>query len=229
MALASLVRTAFDDAPPTEPPVQTALQVLAGWDGDMALDSAPATVIALLYKHLFHELFADELGAELTKAIRQRGNHSAVMMGVALAGDGTWWDRTDTPNTETRAVILRAALRKAADELKRLLGDDPADWGWGRLHQVRLRHPVGQVGLLGLLFNEGPLGLPGHAQTVNKAQFLDHSYQVYLGPSMRQVTDMARPARAWGVLPSGQSGIPASPHYTDLRCRCGGKGATTRC
>jgi len=38
---------------------------------------------------------------------------------------------------------------------------------------------------------------------------------VYQGPSMRQLTDLGDIARAQSVLPAGQSGIPASPHYAD--------------
>ncbi|MCH9046047.1 MAG: penicillin acylase family protein [SAR324 cluster bacterium] len=51
---------------------------------------------------------------------------------------------------------------------------------------------------------------------MNKGQFKDETYRVGLGPSTRQITDMGDPGRALGIIPTGQSGIPASPHYNDL-------------
>ncbi len=139
------------------------------------------------------------------------------MIRAALRPDAAQWlDRQGTAPVEARADILRAALRKAVAELSRHLGEEPARWRWGELHTLALRHPLGRVPPLNFLFNLGPFPVPGHALTINKGQFRDESYQVYLGPSMRQITDMGRPQSAWAVLPTGQSGLPASDHYGDL-------------
>jgi penicillin amidase len=51
---------------------------------------------------------------------------------------------------------------------------------------------------------------------VNKGEFPDEDFRVKSGPSMRQITDLGDMGRALGILPAGQSGLPASPHYDDL-------------
>ncbi len=223
--LAPQVIAAFASAPAAPgksaaPPgaVRAALEALQGWDGAMTLESRAATVFAVFYKHLFHEIFADELGEELLAELRsQGGNASAVMIHAALQpGHASWLDRRATPALEDRAAIFRAAFSAAEAELVERLGEDPSRWQWGTLHQIEFAHPLGRVRALAPLFNVGPLPVPGHAQTIDKGQFHDGDFRVYLGPSLRQITDLGDPAHAWAILPGGQSGLPASPHYADL-------------
>jgi penicillin G amidase len=214
--LAPQILAAFAAEPPHTAAVRDALEALRGWDGAMTMDSRAATVFAAFYKHLFRRIFADELGDDLLAALREHTNQSAVMIEAVLSGgQEAWLDDVKTPAREDRAAIFRAALGDAAAELVRRLGQDPAGWQWGKLHQITFRHPLGRVALLAPLFNEGPYPLPGHDLTIDKAQFDAATWQVYLGPSMRQVTDLGDPAHAWAVLPLGESGLPASPHYAD--------------
>jgi penicillin amidase len=132
-------------------------------------------------------------------------------------GPETWFDRADTPGVEGKDATLRAAFARAVEDLKARLGGDPAAWTWGALHTIELQHPVGRASAaLAPLFNRGPFPLSGHTNTVNKGEFPEEDYRVKSGPSMRQITDLADLPRAWGVIPSGQSGVPASPHYDDL-------------
>jgi len=215
--LAPQIIAAFAADPPHTGAVSDALSALRGWDGTMAMDSRAAAVFAVFYKHLFYEIFADELGKPLLRDLRERTNQSAVMMNAVLFGGQTaWLDNVKTPATEDRAAIFRASLRDAAAELVKTLGKEPEGWQWGKLHQILFTHPLGRVGVLAPFFNVGPYPVPGHAETIDKGQFNDDTYLVYLGPSMRQITDLGDPAHAVGVLPVGQSGIPASPHYADL-------------
>jgi penicillin G amidase len=183
----------------------------------MAAESAEAAVFAAFYKHLFHEIVDDELGVALANGYRAKTNLSAIMIRAALFGEaGAWLDDVRTPAVEGRDDILRRALARALEELRACCGDDPARWTWGSRHRLELRHPMARNGgALGLYFNLGPYPAPGHALTVDKAEFADADYRVLAGPSMRQLVDMGRVADAWSVIPAGQSGIRASPHYGD--------------
>jgi penicillin amidase len=212
------VLAAFASAPPAAPVVHEALARLEDWDGDMRADSPAAALFAAFYKHLFYEIFADELGPELARGYRSKANLSAIMMRAVLSGDRDGWlDRQDTPAAETLEDVLRAAFGKAVYELQAAIGGSPADWAWGRLHTLELQHPLGRGSrLLGLYFNRGPFPVPGHNGTVNKAEFPEEHWRVQHGPSMRQITDFGDLDAALAVLPGGQSGIPASPHYDDL-------------
>ena len=61
---------------------------------------------------------------------------------------------------------------------------------------------------------EHPLG--GDEQTVNNAGYEgDGPFDVYVVPSWRAVYDLSDLDRSGGVLPTGQSGNPASPHWND--------------
>lgn len=101
---------------------------------------------------------------------------------------------------------------------------------WGELHHVRMDHALGSVRwldrLLGL--NIGPAPLPGSRTTVNVAHYSrrgDLPVYVTAGASQRHVVDMADVDGSGGfILPTGQSGVPTSPHYRDQfeRWRSGG-------
>lgn len=208
---------AYEAAPAPTANVRAALELLRGWNGSMDADSRAATVFAAFFKHLFHELFADELGQELASDLREKGNYSAGMIHAVLDGGlDDWYDRGDTPEKETRGDVFRAAFEAGVAELESRMGKDPASWQWGKLHNFTLTHPLGKVEMLAPLFNAAAIPLPGHSLTIWKAQYKDGDFAVYHGASMRQITDFAGKSRTQSVIPGGQSGIPASPHYTDL-------------
>jgi penicillin G amidase len=213
-----LVGAAFaGEARPRDPAVARALALLENWDGAMRAESAAAAVFGVFYKHLFHEIFADEMGTDLAGEYRKEANLSAIMMRAVMnGGPARWFDRVGTAAVEDRSENLRAAFVKAVRELRTAWGDDPERWAWGALHTLELKHPLGRVKLLAPYFNLGPVPASGHSQTVNKAEFTDASWAVTAGPSLRQVTDLSNLDEALAIIPAGQSGIPASPHYGDL-------------
>jgi penicillin amidase len=211
-----LVTRAFDERPTRDRRVGAALDLLRRWDGAMGAESAAAALFAVTHKHLFHEIFDDDLGVPLADAYRAQGNVSAVMIEIALRDPrSVWLDRQDTPHKEDRAEILRRAFTRAVDELGSRLGGEPQTWAWGRIHRLTLAHPLGQVALLAPYFNLGPHAMPGHALTVFKEESRD-DFRIHMGPSLRQIVDLGDPGHAWIVIPGGQSGVPASPHYGDL-------------
>jgi penicillin amidase len=100
---------------------------------------------------------------------------------------------------------------------------------WGELHYVLVGHAIGEVAAVNKLLdlNVGPRPHQGSPTTVNVAQYSGDSFplRTSYGPSERHVVDMANIDGAGGfILPTGQSGLPASPHYQDMfeRWRNGG-------
>ncbi len=101
---------------------------------------------------------------------------------------------------------------------------------WGELHQVVMDHPLGEVRILDRILglNIGPAPLGGSPTTVNVAhRRVNRGYPatVWAGASQRHVVDMADVDGSGGfILPTGQSGVPTSPHYRDHfeRWRTGG-------
>ena len=111
---------------------------------------------------------------------------------------------------------LDDALVAACDRCAEAMGPDPAAWRWGDIHRARFSHPLGRMPGLEPLFvaAEHPLG--GDEQTVNKAGFEgDGPFDVCVIPSWRVVYDLANLDDSMGILPTGESGNPASPHWND--------------
>lgn len=199
--------------------LEIAINLLAKWDGDMKADSPAAAIFAVFYKHLFHEIFTDEFGKELVKDYREHQNVSAIMIRTVMNNPklSHWFDRNYTQEKEDKNRILRDTLSKTIVELEEKLGKNPHEWQWGKLHTLTFVHAIGKgVKALAPYFNVGPFPVGGHANTPNKMEYFDADYAVYLGPSMRQITDFGDLNRAIGIIPTGQSGIAASPHYDDL-------------
>jgi penicillin amidase len=94
-------------------------------------------------------------------------------------------------------------------------------WRWGDLHQISFRHPVGLgVPILDRLLqlSRGPYPIGGDADTVAQAgvdPWNPFSATAY-SASYRQVFDTGDWDRGVFILPTGQSGHPASPHYADM-------------
>jgi penicillin amidase len=215
--LVPLIHEAYTASAPSDARVRAAQELLATWDGRMDADSAAAAVFAVFHKHLFHEVFDDELGISLAEECRGAGNVSSVMLDqVMMRADSPWFDRVETPEVENRAAILRRAFEGAVAELSQRLGANPASWHWGQLHTLELMHPLGRVRLLAPYFNLGPVPMPGHALTVFKEEARDADGKIYMGPSLRHVVELGDLAHAQVVLPGGQSGVRASRHYGDL-------------
>lgn len=200
-----------------------AAEVLRGWSFEMSADdgteaAGAAALSVLVQKHLMESIFGDERqSAGLEKPIGHRPSLLRLLEGEAL---GRWWDDVTTAGVvETRREIVHQALADAWQEGAARWGDDVTQWDHGWIHQLTLRHRLDAVPVLGWWLRRGPWQLPGHSTTVLAfgARWTDDGerQEVTYGPSMRWIVDWSDPNRAWSVLPGGQAGHPADPHYAD--------------
>ena len=150
---------------------------------------------------------------------------------LGAGGESTLWDDKGTGAVETRDEILVSSLRGALTFLgERFHSSQPQDWLWGKIHQVRLQHFIGQAGIS--LFDLGPFAAPGSRFTVNPAGFglsRNSNFTFSGGPSERFVA-ILDPAgvRSFNSLPGGNNGNPGGvreekfnqinpqTHYGDL-------------
>ena len=181
---------------------------LAAWDGRLDAASRPGALARVALEVL------------LRRAAPRVRPDSLVPSGVdaALANlvPETVARLDDLPEAD-----LRGALEEASEILTEASGPDAARWGWGALHRVELRHPLGVVaGLRGLL-NRGPYPAGGDANTVRLAAFGSGEEgnlrfgPVTTGPNYRFVVDAGDWDQAWSIVSPGQSGHPASESYDD--------------
>jgi penicillin amidase len=131
-------------------------------------------------------------------------------------GTSSWFDNINTPQRETRDDIIRQSFEGALNELKGMLGGELKEWRWGRLHKVEFGHVFGEVPVLKSIFTVGPYQTPGSHSTVWKGDFrLARPFINHVGPSTRQIFDLADPNNTRAVTPPGQSGQVFQRHYKD--------------
>ena len=119
---------------------------------------------------------------------------------------------------ETFYDNIRSAFKQSVDTLTAMYGPDVLAWKWGDLHKVSLIHPLGGVGIVEKLFrvNRGPYPIGGSSHTVCPYTYTKgSSFVADHGASERHIFQTADWDQSWTVIPTGTSGVPASPHYLD--------------
>ena len=195
------------------------IAALKSWKGTNNLEDVAPTIynkwIYLYLKNTFEDEMGEDnfnlfLGLSLGKQViaRQIENENSV-----------WWDNIKTKNVkETRKDIVSKSFHEAVAELQQQLGDQVADWTWGKVHTVEHEHPLGKIAALRKLFNVGPFAAPGSNEVINNQFFgltNEGKYYTKGGPSTRRVVDFSDIENSWSILPTGQSGNPFSKHYDD--------------
>ncbi|NTV64641.1 MAG: penicillin acylase family protein, partial [Oscillochloris sp.] len=223
LALARLLA----DLPLSDSLEQQARDLLLAWDGDLRPDSPAGAIYAALRYHLLRLAYA-ELGGLLTApaglgvfAVPPANLYleRALPMILARISAAPAPDRPDPwlgPG-RTWQDILRTALARAVAELRKR-GTNPQRWSYGQTHRLTLRHALGGVAALAPLFNRGPWPAGGDIDTVNQAYAPRNSPAgpLYVAPSYRQIIDVGNWDASRVILPAGQSGHPASRHYSDM-------------
>jgi penicillin amidase len=205
-----------------DPDLALGLELLRGWDGRAAADSPAATVYELVLGGLVSRLIRGRAPAASAWALG-RGFHVLTprsffgRKGHALL-TRLLGERAEGWLEEPWADAVAGAARDAVGRLRREFGPDPAAWAWGHIRPVWLRHPLGQVGPLGRVFDRGPLRIGGDAHTVAQCAALpdDPLVPASAVPSLRAVIPLGDWEEARFCLPGGQSGNPFSPNYDDL-------------
>jgi penicillin amidase len=223
----------FEESPDAE----AARSLLAGFDGNLAAESAAALLYACFVRALAAGLYRPILGPDTWQWIasgalaptislvrRWLGNDTWELLGMPAAPEGVLGgaDRGSAAageqgeRGERVLAAVPAALASAWAAAVRLAGPDPRQWRWGDVHQAVRVHPLGAAeGGPGRLATV-PMG--GDADTIQAAgygwraggPFTVSSLSVY-----RQVVDLADGRSAGYVIPGGASGDPASPHFAD--------------
>ena len=194
-----------------------AQDILAAWDGNLKRDSAGGAIFETLLWKLYESILgrlrdwmpepkpADETLRTYMYAVlgmierddQELLHHEAVSLGS--------WD-----------AALREALDAAAEFLEQKLGEDPSRWTWGGLHSINFRHGIGREEPEASLLNIGALPAGGSGDTVNNAGHRSGpSFTAESIPTYRQIIDLGDVNNSVFIIPPGQSGHVASPHYAD--------------
>jgi penicillin amidase len=171
------------------PPSERARSVvdrLVKWDARLTADSAEALIFEVWFAKLPAAVFGERDGSRVVT--------------TALL---------ETLEKEPPSAALGSTLDATLVELDRTYGSDMSQWRWGRLHQIRFRHPSSDRAL-----DRGRIARPGDGNTVNSTS--GSRFQQTNGASYRMVLDFADWDRSVMTNVPGESGDPASPFYSNL-------------
>ncbi len=215
--LVPYIMHACGDSAAAFPGGERVYEYFRNWNFQFSRDDLATTIFQVFLIRLFHNTFGDEMGEDLLHDWMTLSNIPLrVMAQLVREGTSSWFDDIASPGTETRDDIIRKSLREAVGELDRRLGSDNRMWRWGDLHTVELRHPFGRRKPLDRIFNIGPFPAGGGPTALMSCEYsLNEPFGVTVGPSFRQIFDLAGDGAIRSVLPSGQSGQAFHRHYDD--------------
>ena len=197
---------------------QSAYKALADWDYDMQASSAAALIFEIMFLELNKAMFEDELGDQYRELAYNTIAKNLVEK-TRVTGQSLWCDNVNTPDQmESFHDNIRTAFQQSMDTLTSMYGPEVSSWEWGQLHSVALMHPMGGVSIVEKLFkvNRGPYPIGGSSHTVCPYSYpKGNSFIADHGASERHIFHTADWDKSLTVIPTGTSGIPASPHYLD--------------
>lgn len=197
---------------------QEAYEALKEWDYDMHKNSSAALIYEIMWMELHRAMFKDELG-EQYGLLAYNAIAANLIERTRVKGRSLWCDNINTPDSkETFQDNIRSAFIQSIDTLTSMYGADVSAWKWGELHKVALIHPLGSVPIIERLFkvNRGPYAIGGSSHTVCPYSYpKGSSFVANHGASERHIFHTADWDQSLTVIPTGSSGIPASPHYLD--------------
>lgn len=197
---------------------QDALQLLAEWDGSMAVHLPEPLIYSAWMQALQARLIRDEIGP-LADDITELYPGFIEAVFRDLGGAGRWCDVIQSAPVEDCLTVARQSLDAAIVELTARFGPDVTSWRWGDVHQTKQLHPgLGQLPGIGWIVNlVQPVA--GGSFTLARSASLGsgpNPWQAVTGAGYRGVYDLADPDSSVFVISSGQSGHFLSRHYDDM-------------
>jgi penicillin G amidase len=198
-----------------------ATQMLLHWDGATTRDSAAAALYELwlynLQQAVMQRMIAATGAADPSVVSRIVGN-GAVDLIIRHLENPDQEIFGDQPEP-TRKQIMQDTLQAAYTRLGQMEGQDASTWSWGRIHSVVFHHSLETIPEMKSLVDLGPLSRPGDASTINATGGARRGESVFYqtnGPSWRQILDVGAWDNSVMINSPGESGVPGSPHYSDL-------------
>ena len=144
------------------------------------------------------------LGPDLVK-IFQWSNFDTTLDKIITEQPPEWLPK-DFPSY---ADLYVASYQDARQALTKSLGADEGKWLWGELAKARFSHPLAAAPLVGLQFAVPPVPQNGTGGLVGATVNVGGSV------SMRLIADPSAWDKTQHGIALGESGIPASKHWSD--------------
>ncbi len=186
-----------------------ALDLIEHWDGVLKPDSAAAAIYESFLHTLAHRLLVPKLGVELTRDYLERYPTWPLFVERFLKDKSQQWL---PPEERTYSTFILTTFSQSVNALRlSLRSDEPKRWTWQSVHKATFRHAI-TLGLpwAGILFNTGPIGVGGDADSINALDVAGDTTQGEFicrsGPTMRILVDQSDRSKFYQSLSLGQSG-----------------------
>jgi penicillin amidase len=173
------------------------LDYLKTWNFKNDADSKGATVFELLWNNFQDTVFRDEF-AKAPKVV-MKPFESSLLEGLLKDTAYKFLDNINTPQKETMADEVTAALKKTATTLVKAENEGRLNWG---IYKATHIDHLAKLPALSRL----NMGIGGGVHNINATKETH-------GPSWRMVISLTAKTEAYGVYPGGQSGNPGSKYY----------------
>ncbi len=196
--LAGQLVAAWDRRGRNDTGLSRAVDLFRKWDGRMDAHAAAPFLARLLFQHI-------------RTAIAERASPGGgILYGDGMAPAVIEWLLRNRPKNwfENYDQLLLRSFVDAVDEARRIQGDDPDHWIYGRYNTLSFHGVWGAVPIIGRYLELNSFPLSGSPTTVKQTS-------PALGPSMRMVVDLADWESSLLNLTLGESGHRFSSHFDD--------------
>jgi penicillin amidase len=195
-------------------------ELLKEWDYVYDTEYIAPTIFETYYNILLRNIFSDELGDELyNRFLRAAKVMDHTILRIADNKESAWLDDISTAGIiESLSDITVRSFQDAVSVLEKKYGNDIEKWKWGNVHQLTLQHPLAKVNIINKIFrlNRGSYRVGGSFHTVSPYSYIRGKlFEVSHGASHRHIYTLDNWDKSLTVIPTGNSGIPASDHYCD--------------
>ncbi len=199
-----------------------AIKHVETWNLRLDVEEIGAAIFNAWFARVAEAMFAERLGPQLYEEYFPRKSWTTnwaydAVRNILEAPQAFWVGGDGADNAAQRDRLVGQALTAAIADLEARLGPDMTEWRWGRLHRVHFKHILaGPIPPLDELFSAGPFEVGGGDDTVNRGVL--HPSEGFADgaiASWRQILDLGDFDRSLGVITTGNSGNPASPHFAD--------------
>ncbi|WP_374711356.1 penicillin acylase family protein [Symbiobacterium terraclitae] len=195
-----------------------ALLLLSDWDRDEPVGSGAACLWERWYFALLEDVFRPRMGLTLFNqfAATRTGLEAAERLLLrTLSGEENPWLSLEGELGLPRLALQ--AFRRTVAYLAARQGRRPESWSWGREHQVRFRHSLGQaVPALRHLADLGPFPLSGGPSSINRSGPAPADPGVVrTATTYRRIDDLSGLGASAAILAPGAAGHPLDPSFAD--------------
>ncbi len=216
----------LQDIEPSQPDLRSLADSLRKWDGHLTPGSTAGTIYEVFRMALMRNLFEPALGKDLALQWMGQGFHPLLLSASELHGydfvavlrllddPDSWW----VQQAGGRRAWIEKSLVETATWLRHELGPNPDRWRWSRIHRASFPHALGASPVLDFALGRGNLAVGGDSDTPCQSGFKpERPYDNHgAAATFRQIVDLGDLSQSLVLVPPGQSGHLASPHYDDM-------------